>query len=878
MRSTRSRRRHGEAIIALEARRLMSTSVTSLASQESVIATPPPVLANLSNASSNTIGLSTYFLDPNVPGTVAEFDTTEGNFDVALTDSYTPTTVANFLSYVNAGAYDSTFFHRSVVLSTNAGGSPTTPADIVQGGGYYLNSSTGITHINTNSPIGLETTTEQLDNVAGTIAMARTSDPNSATSEFYFNTSDNPDLDPAGSSDGNGYTTFGHVLGGSGNSFPVIDTLAALPTANISSSLSTVPVQGLTQAQVSAGSPAVTANNLVYINNITTTPGTTYTVTSSEPNLVTPSVADGNLSFTYASGKFGTSVITVVAKNLDGTSATAAFTVTVPDSANPTEGPTLVTTTSPAITEGTTATVNPLAGDTDGVAALNGSTVSIVTQPSDGTATFDPSTDLITYTPTAGFIGTDSLTYTVADTAGTTSSVGTLDLDVVAGPVQITIGNAGSKFLIFTEPSGQSGKLLVTGGTAQVTFASSNVTVTTAGGFVSAVGPGATITSIKYIAIRNEVGSISITSPAALTVGSISSVSAVATINAPTTTFTGTISIGQGNGGGLGTLIAAGLDGATLEFSGRVRAGAVIRVPTVVNSSINSTVNGGNGYISQIISNSWTVTDGGSHAIQATLLGTVKVPGTFADDLDLTGGGYDLLNGSFNSPTGSWSINGSIFHATVTNPTPSWNVSVGGIVQQLNVTGTFSSTIQAAAINKFNIKGSMSGAVVQTDETYSKKLVQLGSLSVSGAITNSVVFAAGNVGTISAGSYSGSRIYAGIEQSIAQNAQLPTDSTSYTAQAKINAVVATSPKSTFADTLISAESLGTLRLGVITTGNSGTAFGVAGTIIGSVSGTLSPATRFAFGKAQLKSASTLAAYITSKNLTLGDFGVDIISA
>ncbi len=879
MRSTRSRRRHGESILALEVRRLMSTTVASLTSQEVVTATPPPVLANLSNASSNTITLSNYFTDPNIPGTVAEFNTSEGDFDVALTDSYTPLSVANFLSYVDSGAYNGTFFHRSVDLNSTAttapGGSPTEPASIIQSGGFTFNSSTGITPITTNAPVDNEVGTEQLGNVAGTIAVAKTgSGPDTGTSQFYFNTADNTALDDT-SNDG-GYTTFGHVLGGNGSSFPVINTIAALPTVQIDTSTFTdVPVLGLTEAQVSAGAQ-VTPSNLVYINSVTAIAGTSYTVTSSQPNLVIPTVSNGQLTFNYASGQTGTSVITVVAKNLDGTSATAAFTVTVPDSTKPGEGPTIVTTTSQPITEATATAVNPLAGDTDSVAALNGSTVSIVTQPAHGTATFNSSTDLITYTPAAGFVGTDSLTYTVTDTAGTVSPAGTLDLDVVAGPVQVTIGNATAKYLVFTEPGGQSGKLSVTGGTAVVTFASSNVTTTTAGGFVTAVGAGATISSIEYVAFRSDVGSITITSSAPIDVGSITSSTAIYAVTAPTTTFTGTISVAQGNGGGLEHLTAAGLNGATLEFSGLPHSASIIKVPTVVNSSINATINGGNGDIGEILSNSWTITDGGSHAIQANYLGTVKVPGTFADDLDLTGTGYDLFSGSFNGPTGSWDMNGSIFHATVTNPTASWNVSVGGIVQSLNVTGTLASTIEAAAINQLNVKGSMSSAVVQTDEGFSAKHVTLASLKVSGAMTNSIVFASGNIGSISAASYSGSRIYAGVNLTLAEDAGLPTDSSSYTADAKINSVVASSPKSTFADTLIAAEDLGTLRLGVITTSNNGTTFGVSGTVIGSVSGTLYPSTKFSFGKAQLKSATALSAYVTEKKLTLADFSVDVV--
>jgi peptidyl-prolyl cis-trans isomerase A (cyclophilin A) len=108
-----------------------------------------------------------------------------GTTVVDLSADKVPATVANFLAYVNAGLYNGLIIHR-VTIPT-----PLYPLGIIQGGGYGpTNTTTFGAHITTYAPIALEIDAS-LHNAPGTIAMARASDPNSATSEFYFNVEDN---------------------------------------------------------------------------------------------------------------------------------------------------------------------------------------------------------------------------------------------------------------------------------------------------------------------------------------------------------------------------------------------------------------------------------------------------------------------------------------------------------------------------------------------------------------------------------------------------------------------------------------------------------------------------------------------------------------
>ena len=150
-----------------------------------------PVLATISNPGANSITLNQHFTNADLPGTLATFNTSLGTITVGLTDAATPLTVANFLKYISSGAYQNTIFHRSAVLSaTGGGGTPASPADIIQGGGYVV-SGLSLTHIPTNAPVADEYTREIYNDSSGTLAMAKTSAANSATSEWYFNVHSN---------------------------------------------------------------------------------------------------------------------------------------------------------------------------------------------------------------------------------------------------------------------------------------------------------------------------------------------------------------------------------------------------------------------------------------------------------------------------------------------------------------------------------------------------------------------------------------------------------------------------------------------------------------------------------------------------------------
>ena len=159
---------------------------------------------------------------PSFGDTMVRFDTTMGNFHVQLYDSVTPETVENFLNYVNDGDYTNSFFHRLV------------DNFVLQGGGFAYNGANGpIEDVPTDPTVQNE---YNVSNTYGTIAMAKIGgDPNSATSQFFFNLVDNSgslDYDINNSNTNGGYTVFGEVIG---NGMDVVELLAAQQVWDVSS-------------------------------------------------------------------------------------------------------------------------------------------------------------------------------------------------------------------------------------------------------------------------------------------------------------------------------------------------------------------------------------------------------------------------------------------------------------------------------------------------------------------------------------------------------------------------------------------------------------------------------------------------------------------
>lgn len=159
--------------------------------------------------------------------TTVRLTTSVGAIDIVLYDAAAPRTVANFLTYVDSGAYRNSFVHRSV------------PGFVIQGGGFGWDDATGnVVGVPANPPVANEFSASR-SNRRGTIAMAKLGgDPNSATSQWFINLADNSsNLD----NQNGGFTVFGEVTA---SSMAVVDAIAALPLVNAGSPFDALPIVG----------------------------------------------------------------------------------------------------------------------------------------------------------------------------------------------------------------------------------------------------------------------------------------------------------------------------------------------------------------------------------------------------------------------------------------------------------------------------------------------------------------------------------------------------------------------------------------------------------------------------------------------------------
>jgi len=156
---------------------------------------------------------------------VVTFETTMGPIVIELFEEDAPITTKNFLDYANSGFYDGTLFHRVI------------PGFVIQGGGL----EPGMQDKSGNPPIENEANNGQ-KNLKWSLSMARTNDPNSATSQFFINLENNPNLDHTSETpQGWGYAVFGTVIDG----FETVEAIASVSTSSAGSHQD-VPLEDIT--------------------------------------------------------------------------------------------------------------------------------------------------------------------------------------------------------------------------------------------------------------------------------------------------------------------------------------------------------------------------------------------------------------------------------------------------------------------------------------------------------------------------------------------------------------------------------------------------------------------------------------------------------
>jgi cyclophilin family peptidyl-prolyl cis-trans isomerase len=294
---------HRPPVENLESRQLMDGKILS----------PLPDVIVTSGAPKQTISLSNRYTDTQSEGSIVDMNFAGiGTVRVGLLDRTTPLTVANFLRYVDARRYDNTMIHRSVANF------------VIQGGGY----TAALPPVKVAS-FGNVKNEYNRSNLRGTIAMAKLGgDPNSATSEWFFNLADNS----ANLNNQNGgFTVFANVMG---TGMRTVDAIAAIPRYDAGSPFDEIPLRNLTGSQIQL-SNLVTLSTVrrVSLPMLPPTNGAPailgLSVSSSNTSLVTATLDGPRIKLNYLPGKTGTANITLRVIGNNGVAVSDVFAVRV---------------------------------------------------------------------------------------------------------------------------------------------------------------------------------------------------------------------------------------------------------------------------------------------------------------------------------------------------------------------------------------------------------------------------------------------------------------------------------------------------------------------------------------------------------------------
>ncbi|MEM9448179.1 MAG: peptidylprolyl isomerase [Cyanobacteria bacterium P01_E01_bin.6] len=297
-----------------------------------ITVTPINDISTVQDAANTVVNLLSSFDDPRTTGLVARFEL----FDTSLAGGITnvvlfdqpgagaPLTVQNFQSYVDDEDYVNSIIHRSVQgFVVQGGGFTVDDTDTVVPQDLITNPATVLDRVPTEPPVTNEFGTNR-SNTRGTLAMARSSAVNSATSQWFFNLGDNSGLDTVNE----GFTVFGEVL--SSSDLAVIDAIDALPVLNANDNdlFGNLPL--VVENNILPN--PLTAENFVRYRSITVSQRDELTfsiVGNSNPNAVSATIVNNQLVIDYLPGQLGTAAITVRATNLFGETEDDTFLVNI---------------------------------------------------------------------------------------------------------------------------------------------------------------------------------------------------------------------------------------------------------------------------------------------------------------------------------------------------------------------------------------------------------------------------------------------------------------------------------------------------------------------------------------------------------------------
>ena len=526
------------------------------------IASPITNKTLFGGGSPSIVNLATSFVDRPTTNSLVQLQTTGGNINMELLDPYTPATATNLISYVNSGAYNNSIQHR-LALSDGK-------KFVLQGGGFTFTNTTGtngaITAIATTPPVVNE---PGITNTYGTIAMAKQGgDPNSATSQFFFNLGDNTaNLD----NQNGGFTVFSTITG---SGMDVVQDYSAFPVVNQSATnpaLNEIPLAGNTGAAFPSNAKQ---ENFSFVKNaVLLQQGVPLAFTilgNSNPGVVTATITNGKLTLTQTSGATGISTITIQATNKNGKTVLQSFTVSVA----PGLAPAFTSANSALFHSGTAGTFSVTSTGTPGA------TYSVTTGTLPSGVALNATSGLLTSTATASN-GVYAFTITAANGVGTPATQAfTLTIDkapvFTSAATKTFVQGTASNFIVAATGT-PAPSFEVTTGTLPA-----GVTLDGTTGVLASTTGAALGTYAFTITASNGVGTPAL-QPFTLI---------IAAATAPTFTSNNTASFTAGTAGSF-TVSAIGLPAPTYSVStGSLPTGVTLNATTGVLASTTASVKG----------------------------------------------------------------------------------------------------------------------------------------------------------------------------------------------------------------------------------------------------------------------------------------------
>jgi hypothetical protein len=591
--------------------------------------------------------------------------------------------------------------------------------------------------------------------------------------------------------------------------------------------------------------------------------------------------ATGAINYTPALDFFGTETFAYTVADSNGkTSNPATVTITV---TQPVAGPVAGDDTASGLT-GTTITINELANDT-AVAGISTGSVAITANPAHGTAIVNVD-GTIAYRPAAGFIGRDTLSYTVNDTNGSTSNTATVTVSVGVAVAPGTVG--ANRILSWTDGDSTAATFILTRGTAQVFFTGTGSVSTRAGRATisGAVGDvsGITLTGTTAASslILRGVGGDGL-----IKVGGVDgSGGSLGAMIAPAANLTGSINIA-----GLSVFQFGHIGAAQVHIGGGIATGPALLGGSVADSSIQSDAS-----IRLLKVTSFTTAAGTSSTISAPSIGTLLSLGEFNASLGLTGApapaatlGVARVVGAVSG--GTWNIAGRTGTIVAGSVAAGWSGNIEGALGAMTIlSGGFASNLTAGSVGSIVVLGDFTGDLTTSNAAVLRVTgamngstltftgpagggLSLNALVVGGAITNTTLTTAGDVGAIVGSSLIGSTLDIGTDAGVSFGSVTAANIGSHTLR---SLRLTSHAAGAFADSTVIANTISSAVIGDVTTTNGGTPEGLAAHSLRTLSASIKGVNILA-GPAQLSDTATFNAFASSKGIaSLDDFDVDIV--